>query len=102
MHSARHIPDTPVARHLHITGRVQDVYYQAGMALQADALGVCGWVRNCRDGSVEAVACGSASALRALIDWAQHGPPMARVHRVAVTAADIADVLIGFEQRETD
>jgi acylphosphatase len=100
MHPARFTPDTPVARHLHITGRVQDAFFRDSMALQADALGVCGWVRDRRDGSVEAMACGPAWALRALIEWAHQGPPNARVHRVAVTQADTADVLIGFEQRD--
>ena len=100
MHSARFTPDTPVARHLHITGRVQDAYFRDSMAMQADALGVCGWVRDRHDGSVEAMACGPASALRALIDWAHKGPPNARVHRVAVNPVDTVDVLIGFEQRE--
>lgn len=100
MHPARLTPDTPVARHLHITGRVQDVHFRDSLAMQADALGVCGWVRDRRDGSVEAMACGTASALRALIEWAQKGPPNARVHRVAVSGAENADVLIGFEQRQ--
>lgn len=101
MHTARFTPDTPVARHLHITGRVQDAHFRDSMAMQADALGVCGWVRDRRDGSVEAMACGPASALRALIDWAHQGPPYARVHRVDVTQADTVDVLIGFEQLES-
>lgn len=100
MHPARFTADTPVARHLHITGRVQDAFFRDSMALQADALGVCGWVRDRRDGSVEAMACGPAWALRALIEWAHQGPPNARVLRVAVTHADTADVLIGFEQRD--
>lgn len=100
MQTTRFTPDTAVARHLHITGRVQDTFFRDSMAMQADALGVCGWVRDRRDGSVEAVACGPASALRALIDWAHRGPLQGRVHRVAVTPTDTADVLIGFEQRE--
>lgn len=100
MQNARFRPDTPVARHLHITGRVQDAYFRDSMIMQADALGVCGWVRDRHDGSVEAMACGPASALRALINWAHQGPPYARVHRVAVTQVDSADVLIGFEPRD--
>lgn len=102
MQPVRFTPDTAVARHLHIAGRVQDAYFRDSMAMQADALGVCGWVRDRRDGSVEAVACGTASALRALIEWTHQGPLQARVHRVAVTQADTSDVLIGFEQRAPD
>ena len=100
MQTTRFTPDTAVASHLHITGRVQDTYFRDSMAMQADALGVCGWVRDRRDGSVEAVACGTANALRALIEWTHQGPLQARIHPVAVTQADTSDLLIGFEKRE--
>ncbi len=99
--------DTPggsaaITRHLRITGRVQGVYYRASMAQQAQALGVHGWVRNRRDGSVEALTHGPASAVQALIDWAHRGPPLARVDGVEVKEAlGAAEVLSGFEQRET-
>lgn len=91
-----------ITRHLRITGRVQGVGYRWSMAQQAQTLGITGWVRNRRDGSVEALVCGTANAVQALVEWAQRGPVMARVESVDVREALwAAEVLSGFEQRET-
>ena len=89
----------PITRHLRITGRVQGVGYRYAFAERATALGVSGCVRNRLDGSVEAVACGPAETVQALMDWAQRGPMGARVDGVAVGEAE--GVFSGFEQRET-
>ncbi len=74
--------------HLQITGRVQGVWYRESMRREAERLGVVGWVRNCSDGSVEAVAQGPAEAVDALVKWAHAGPPQARVERIIQTETE--------------
>jgi acylphosphatase len=74
-------------RHLIIEGRVQGVWYRESMRIEAERLGVTGWVRNRRDGSVEAVIQGSAEAVEALARWAWEGPPAARVDNIVIELA---------------
>ena len=73
-----------MAKRLMIEGRVQGVGYRASFASQAIKLGLKGWVRNCRDGSVEACVDGDAAMLDAIVTWARRGPPSAQVSNVAV------------------
>lgn len=70
--------------HMHIRGRVQGVFFRGSMCQEARRFGVLGWVRNCPDGSVEAVAEGSRAAVDRLIVWAHQGPPGALVTDVEV------------------
>ena len=67
-----------------VSGRVQGVSYRASTAAKARQLGLVGWVRNLRDGSVELEAEGPADAVAQLLTWCHHGPPAARVDAVAV------------------
>jgi acylphosphatase len=76
-----------VTRHLRVSGRVQGVGYRDGLRSQALGHGVSGWVRNRRDGSVEAVLQGEAAAVEAVLAWARRGPPAARVLEVRDTPA---------------
>jgi acylphosphatase len=69
---------------LKIIGRVQGVYYRASTVQQAQHLRLTGWVMNCPDGSVEAVAEGAKAQIEALIAWCRHGPTGARVTSVEV------------------
>lgn len=84
-----------MAKHLIITGRVQGVGYRASMIDEARRLGVAGWVRNRRDGTVEAIVDGDPAAVAAIVAWARRGPPGARVDGVAV--ADTDGAFTGFD-----
>jgi acylphosphatase len=68
--------------HLSIHGRVQGVGFRDALGRQALERGIDGWVRNRRDGSVEAVIQGDLPEVEALIRWAHEGPPAARVERL--------------------
>ena len=66
-------------RHVTIRGRVQGVGYRAFVDHEARAHDLEGWVRNRRDGSVEALFSGSAEAVAAMIAACRRGPSSARV-----------------------
>ena len=83
-----------------IEGRVQGVWFRGWTEGQAQALGLSGWVRNRRDGAVEAVFSGPPSAVRAMIEHCHHGPPAARVTRVTATARN-EPAPAGFQQLPT-
>jgi acylphosphatase len=77
-----------MAKRLIIKGRVQGVGYRVSFAETAIALGLAGWVRNRRDGSVEACVQGDDDAITAVVSWARRGPPAARVSDVVVTESE--------------
>ncbi|HJV53245.1 MAG TPA: acylphosphatase [Noviherbaspirillum sp.] len=81
-----------MAKHLVITGLVQGVGYRASFEALARALRLHGWVRNRRDGSVEALVRGDAAALEKIIVWSRRGPAAAAVSEVKVSEADDGSV----------
>ena len=74
-------------RRLVISGVVQGVGFRYAMAAQARLLGVTGWVRNRRNGSVEAMIAGNAGQIEEMLAWSRLGPAGAVVDRVIVEAA---------------
>lgn len=79
-----------ISRQLRIRGLVQGVGFRDALRREALARGCTGWVRNRRDGSVEALVEGESAAVEALIAWAGQGPPAARVSGVVAEPASAA------------
>ena len=77
-----------VALRLTITGRVQGVGYRAWVEDRALASKLQGWVRNRRDGSVEALFCGPPGVVSEMVALCRHGPPGARVDNVISETAN--------------
>lgn len=91
---------TVTTRRLRVHGRVQGVFYRAWTVETANALGLCGWVRNRRDGTVEILVLGDAAAVERFIESCRHGPPAAGVERIDVDEA-VEEVPPRFEKRPT-
>ena len=89
------------ALRLSIVGRVQGVGFRAWAVQEAMQRNLRGWVRNCRDGSVEALIIGQAEAVAAMAAVCHRGPPLADVAEVRQNAAD-DDGSAGFFERATD
>ncbi|HEX2044331.1 MAG TPA: acylphosphatase [Gaiellaceae bacterium] len=82
-------------RRVVVHGRVQGVFFRDTTRRLAEQHGVGGWVRNNRDGSVEAVFEGEPEAVERLVAFARRGPPGAAVERVEVHEEE-AEGLSGF------
>lgn len=89
-----------IGRHLTIHGRVQGVFYRDWTVKTAGELGLVGWVRNRRDGTVEAVVQGEEETVQRFVSLAGDGPPAAEVERVECEPVEPIDSA-GFEQRPT-
>ena len=88
-----------IIRCLRIYGLVQGVFFRDSMRQQAELLAVTGWVRNRRDGSVEAMLQGDKSAVESLIGWCRIGNGKSRVERLDVEEGQ--GEFSGFERHDT-
>src|SRR5438477_5722125 len=84
--SADALPEDWKSVRLVIQGRVQGVSYRYWAVTEATARGLDGWVRNRRDGSVEAFVSGPAVAVDEMIETCRQGPRAARVTEIDVRA----------------
>lgn len=67
-----------------VAGQVQGVNFRSSTKIEAEALGLYGWVRNLPDGSVEAVIEGPKVTVQQLVDWCRRGPSSARVDTMEI------------------
>lgn len=86
-----------VRAHAVISGRVQGVFFRLETKHAAEGYGVFGWVRNRRDGTVEAVFEGSEKNVMSILEWCKKGPPIAKVSRVDVEWEDYIGEFNSFE-----
>jgi acylphosphatase len=92
--------DTRKSLHVIVSGRVQGVWFRAWTQERARELGLDGWVRNLRDGRVEAVISGPASQVDRMRQALCNGPPLAEVTQVQEDAA-APEAATGFHIRPT-
>jgi acylphosphatase len=84
--------------HVVVHGHVQGVFFRDSVRRRALEQNVSGWIRNNRDGTVEAVFEGDAPAVEVLVAFCRRGPRGARVDRVDVTD-EAPEGLVGFDIR---
>ena len=84
--------------HVRVRGRVQGVFFRDSVSREAQSRGLAGWVRNCDDGTVEAVFEGDDEAVDALVAYCRSGPPDAEVDSVEVSDEE-PEGLDGFDVR---
>jgi len=89
-----------IARLVRLEGLVQGVCFRDWAVETARGFAVTGWIRNRRDGSVEALVVGEATAVERFVACLRQGPPASRVDRVSVAEAPV-EQLAGFARAAT-
>jgi acylphosphatase len=88
-----------IIRHMSVHGKVQGVGYRVFVEHHARVRGIAGWVRNCRDGSVEAVFAGPCKPVEEMIAACRIGPLSARVDQLDQREGTEADLRIATDGR---
>ena len=89
--------ETKVRAHVIISGRVQGVFFRMETKRAADGFGVFGWVKNLRNGNVEALFEGDRERVDAVLEWCKEGPAHAQVSDVKLDWQDFTGEFSGFE-----
>jgi acylphosphatase len=86
---------------LTVSGRVQGVGYRDWVVATGLRLGLTGWVRNRRDGSVEALIVGDEGAVGRMIEACRAGPALAEVDEIDIDPVDLDVLPEGFTRLPT-
>lgn len=70
--------------HVFVSGRVQGVFFRQAMKAKAIQNSVTGWVRNLKDGRVEAIMEGKDDNIINMVEWCHGGPANAIVNEVEI------------------
>lgn len=70
--------------HIFVSGRVQGVFFRQNALKKAKSLGISGWIKNTKDGRVEAIIEGEEEKINTMIEWLRVGPPLARVKNIEI------------------
>jgi len=90
-------PAEKVRAHIFVSGKVQGVFFREKTRQKAEKLGVFGWVKNLKDGRLEAVFEGDKERVKELVNWARKGPIWAKVNGLELTWEDYRGEFNGFE-----
>ena len=74
-----------VRLHICITGKVQGVFFRSAASIEAQKLNVKGWVRNLKNGRVEAIFEGEKENIKKLVEFCKKGPPKAIVNNIKIS-----------------
>ncbi len=78
-----------ICRQIIVSGKVQGVWFRDSTLKKAQELGVKGFVKNQKDGSVYIEAEGSLSTVKKLINWCHEGPKFAKVEAVEINDMEL-------------
>ncbi len=91
--------DEKIRAHIFVSGRVQGVFYRESCRKKSLSLGVSGWVKNLKDGRVEAVFEGEKGNVEKMVNWCRKGPIWAKVDSFDIIWEDYKSEFSEFETR---
>ena len=83
--------------HLLVSGKVQGVFFRQALKVVAKKNNVLGWVRNLKDGCVEAILEGDNNSINSVIEWTRIGPANSRVDDIEVSKEEFKNEFSTFD-----